>query len=107
MSFTYFSKKTACIENSKQFAQKMKSDLNSCLIHLNTMKAQYRKIREVKTKVLDGSSRSKFNRIDWSKNVKLNQTEQEKCQYYTALSGTINMFFMTKTSLKVSPASAM
>ena len=67
----------------------MKSDLNSYLIHLNTIKAQYRKIREVKTKILDGLSRSKFIRIDWPENVKLYQTEQEKSQYYRALSGTI------------------
>ena len=82
---TYFSQKTACSANAKEFAKKLDNDVKKFLEHLVTMRSQYRRIRQVKTDVMDHHSKDMFIRIDWSENVDLYQTRQEKSQYYTSI----------------------
>ena len=54
------------------------------------MISQYRRIKEIKGIVADPAKKSKLVRIDWSENVELFQTRQEKSHYYTTISASIN-----------------
>ena len=58
--------------------------------HAMRFKCQYKRIGDLNELVKDANSKSKLIRIDWSENVELYLTRQEKSQYYTTVSVTIN-----------------
>ena len=58
--------------------------------HIDRAKSQYRRIREVKNLALTPGSTCKFLRLDWSENVELYQTIQEKSQYYYSVTASVN-----------------
>ena len=87
---SYFSKKNACSSSGKEFSKKFQDDIESLVNHATRFKSQYQRIAEVKQIAQDQSKTSKLLRIDWSENVDLYQTRQEKSQYYTSISASIN-----------------
>ena len=84
------SRKTACSESCELFSKIFREEVTAYQTHIHKAKAQYRRIREVKKLALQPESTSKFLRIDWSENVELYQTVQEKSQYYYSISASVN-----------------
>lgn len=72
------------------FAKKFKSDIVYFVKHKERFRSQYRKIKEIKGIVSDPVNKSKLIRVDWSENVELFQTRQEKSYYYNRVSCSIN-----------------
>ena len=60
------------------------------LAHADRYRSQYRRLKEIKGIVSDPINESKLIRTDWSENVDLYQTRQEKSVYYTSTSASIN-----------------
>ena len=87
---TYQSKKMACSEPSKKFAILFREEVMEYKEHIATAKAQYRRVREVKNLALQPESNVKMLCLDWSENVELFQTRQEKSQYYHSVSASVN-----------------
>lgn len=87
---SYNSKKTALSSSSENFEKLFKHDVQILQEHSNRFRSQYRKIRELKNLVVEPTNKSVFLRIDWSENVKLFQTRQEKSEYYCSTSCSVN-----------------
>ena len=98
---TYHSKKNALSSECKEFAEKVKMDFEKLYEHSIRFKSQHRRISELKEHVKQPENQSKLLRIDWSENVDLYQTRQEKYQYYTTISAVINTAVLYDTSDKV------
>ena len=98
---TYHSKKNALSSECKEFAEKVKLYFEKLYEHSIWSKSQYRRIAELKEHVKQSENQSKLLRIDWSENVDLYQTRQEKSQYYTTISAVINTAVLYDTSDKV------
>ena len=94
-------KKNALSSECKEFAEKVKLDFEKLYEHSIWSKSQYRRIAELKEHVKQSENQSKLLRIDWSENVDLYQTRQEKSQYYTTISAVINTAVLYDTSDKV------
>ena len=58
--------------------------------HKERFRSQYRRIKEIKGIVSDPANKSKLIRVDWSENVQLFQTRQEKSSYYNSISCSVN-----------------
>ena len=87
---SHFPKKNACSSSGKDFSKKFKEHIESLVNHASRFKSQYQGIAEVKQFVQDPSRKSKLLHIDWSENVDLYQTCQEKLLHYTSTSASIN-----------------
>ena len=87
---TYQSTKTACSASSKEFAEIFVRQLEEYFAHIDRAKSQYRRIREIKNQALTPGSDCKLLRLDWSENVELFQTLQEKSQYYYSVTASVN-----------------
>ena len=87
---SHFPKKNACSSSGKEFSKKFKEHIESLVNHASRFKSQYQGIAEVKQFVQDPSRKSKLLHIDWSENVDLYQTCQEKLLHYTSTSASIN-----------------
>ena len=99
---TYHSKKKNALSSEcKEFAEKIKMAFEKLYVHSNRFKSQYRRISELKEHIKQPENLSKLLRIDWSENVHLYQTQQEKSQYYTTISAVINTAVLYETSDKV------
>ena len=81
-SATYHSRKYVKTEKPKKFAAMLRYELKELKQHIENQKSQFRRIKEVKNKVNDETTKSKAIRIDWSENGKIYQTRQEKGAYY-------------------------
>ena len=87
---SYHSKKNALSCSGDKFAKVFLKDMENLYSHAINFKSQYSRIRKLKELVKDPESKAKLMRIDWSENVELYQTRQEKSQYYTTLSASVN-----------------
>ena len=86
---TYFSKKNALESTAEEFVKKFLVDTENLESHAKRFKVQYRRIGELKNLIAETPT-AKLIRIDWSENAELYQTRQEKSQYYTSVSVSIN-----------------
>ena len=78
-----------------------KKDIQILKEHSNKFRAQYRRISEVKSLVMEQTNKTSFIRVDWSESVSLFQTRQEKSDYYTTTSCSINAaVFYTSDGVK-------
>ena len=71
-------KKTAMDVDGKVFKSKLQSDLNTFREHTMKMIAQCRRVKQAREMAEDATQHSKAIRIDWSENMELYQTKQEK-----------------------------
>ena len=95
---TYHSTKTACSLESAKFIVAFKDEVKEYHKHIERAKSQYRRIREVKNLVIQPDSDAKLLRIDWSENVELYQTIQEKSQYYYSITASVNTAVLYQSS---------
>ena len=100
-SAAYHSKKIACVSKPKEFATKLCNELSFLKGHTERMISQYRRIKEIKRIVQDPEQHAKLLRIDWSENVELFQTQQEKSQYYTSVSASVNTGLLYEQDLNL------
>ena len=91
---SYHSKKNALSCSGDKFSKLFLTDMENLYSHALNFKSQYSKIRKLKELVKDSESKAKLIRVDWSENVNLYQTRQEKSQYYTTLSASVNTAVM-------------
>ena len=86
----YNPKKRAYSNSSENFLKIFKVDIERLMEHSIIFRSQYRRIREVKIIVTDPNNKGQFFRVDWSENVNLFQTRQEKSEFYNTTSASVN-----------------
>ena len=89
-SVSYFSQKNPRSKTGVEMASEFKNDIEILSNHANRFRSQYRRIGEIKKLVADPLNCSKLLRVDWSENVELFQTRQEKSQFYSSITASVN-----------------
>ena len=75
---SHTSKKTACSSTSVDFSKLFLNDVEKLQAHAKRFRSQYQRITEVKEYVSKPENKCLLYRIDWSENIELFQTRQEK-----------------------------
>ena len=95
---SYHRTKNACSSKPKEFLKKWKEESESQQIHTIAQISQFKHIKEIREIVSNPENKAKFIWIDWCENVDLYQTRQEKSQYYTSFSTSVNMAVLYESS---------
>ena len=82
-----FSKKTARSSSEREFSKEF---IEETLVNrASRFKSHYQRIADIKHFIQDPWRKSKLLRINWSENVDLYETHQEKSHYYSSISASI------------------
>ena len=88
---SYFSRKSVEKVKLKDFLELLEKDLVNYVEHITRAIAQFRKIKKVKSDI-ECDDKQAMVRLDWSENLVLFQTRQEKGAYYTEIQVSLHPF---------------